>query len=170
MDGLSLSREALSICAATALLAGCATAQGLIGRPSAAPASVAVPAVAQQETLNSPHPHAGPCVRDGSITKTTFRASGRASGWYAGSFTSHGTITASGNFTQGGTWSFTAKFKITSGGQTIPGEIHQSRTWYSDPCGNFGSDNMAFRMGSRSGRASAHVVYGSKEHFRAMLF
>jgi hypothetical protein len=169
MKRLCVSRGSLGAAIAVALLTGCAAGQGLVSQSAASQIPTGVRAgspAGEFETLLSKHARIGECIKKGTLEKRTFKASGRATGPNPGSFTAHGTASA-----QGAHWSFIAKFEITSDGQTIPGTIHDSGDHFADPCiPNYGSDNMAFTMGTKTGRASAHIVTGTDNRFKAVFY
>ncbi|MGA8575796.1 MAG: hypothetical protein WB609_08980 [Candidatus Cybelea sp.] len=174
MNSLILSRYALSVCVA-GTLAGCGGSQGAIGQSGGGRTPTGVPAVspltATQEEMYSKHFYAGQCVHNGSHTKLAFKAHGRASGKFPGSFTTHGTISCVVYSSQSSSWSFSERFTVTSGSQTVHGTIQGSgrHSFQWSPCNDFRNANLRYEIGSEKGRAEVGIVYGNREHFKAIL-
>lgn len=173
MNSLIRSRYGLSVCAA-AILAGCSGAQGPIGPSSGGQTpgvAGALPLTAMQEEMYSKHFDAGQCLHDGSHTSLAFKARGGAHGKFPGSFTTRGTITSIIYSSQSSSWKFSERFTITSGTQTIKGTIQGSgrHSFQWSPCNDFRNADLRYAFGSEKGRAEVGIVYGKREHFKAIL-
>lgn len=173
MNTLIRSRHVLTVCVA-AILAGCGGPQGPIGPPAGGetPGSAAsVPLTAMQEEMYSKHFDAGQCLHDGSHTTLAFKAEGGAHGTFPGSFRTRGTISSIIYSSQSSSWSFNERFTITSGSQTIKGTIQGNgrHSFQWSPCNDFRNADLRYAFGNKKGRAELGIVYGQKEHFKAIL-
>jgi hypothetical protein len=167
---------ALAATIAAFALGGCSGSQGLIGQSAGGQAATEVPAglplTAMQEEMHSKHFYAGQCVHHGSRTKIAFKADGGAFGKFPGSFTTRGTISSVIYSSLSSGWSFSERFTIVSGSQTINGTIqgsgHHSFQW--SPCNDFRNADLQYTFGTEKGRpAEVGIVYGKREHFKAIL-
>jgi hypothetical protein len=177
-SSLSLSRHALSVCAAGVLFVGCGGPQA----PTVTPASIRqssanryaqesgsdatiglYPDAIHRETLHTRHvqTHCG-------HPTSGFHAHGVASGPFPGSFTASGTF---GEIL--GHWSFNEKFTIRTRLEALSGTIQGSGSENArqNSCG-FDSRgfHLTYMLGSFSGRAYVTYDGGHSRYFKDVLY
>jgi hypothetical protein len=155
-----VGRHTFGICAAMAMLAGCAGSQVPIGAPLIAPSASSVHPSSELsgERLSSAKATSS-CSSKYSFSITgSFHASGKARGPFSGKFTARGRVNVTFK-----TISFDEHFKIRSGSQTIAGFARFSNASGSPTfgCSKKSNGKLSFSLSDLRYRVKHSHAHGS---------